>query len=173
MRAVGLAILVGFVGIAALSAGASVVRSFSLQELYSTAQLVVVGEVTAQTVFWNEVHDTIYTEYTIKAERVVKGKAPAEIRLRLMGGSLDGKTLTVPGNARVEVGERVLLALRDQGAFQTLVGMSQGKWSVRQVDGGDRAWRGARLPVAEPLRDGEVLLDGLIDDMQRDTGRAP
>ncbi|MBM4352292.1 MAG: hypothetical protein FJ109_00630 [Deltaproteobacteria bacterium] len=172
MRAVS---LVAFVVVLAVigTTSASVVRPFTLQELYSTAQLVVVGEVTGQTTFWNEAHDTIYTEYLVKPERVVKGEAPAEVRLRLMGGSLDGKTLTVPGNAPVEEGERVLLALRDQGSFQTLVGMSQGKWSLRSVDGKDRAWRGPRLQAFEPLRDGEVLLDDLLDDMQRNPGRMP
>jgi len=173
MRAVSLALsLAAFLAVVSPTRG-SVVRPFTLQELYSTAELVVVGEVVGQTSFWNEAHDTIYTEYTIQVERVVKGRKPLELRLRLMGGSVDGQTLRVPGNAQVEVGERVLVALRDQGAFQTLVGMSQGKWSIRRLGGQDVAWRGARLPVAEPLRDGEVPLDDLLDDLQRDAGRTP
>ncbi len=166
MRAVGLVIVLAVLAASSLPSQASAIRSFTLQELFAEAHLVVVGDLTSRTSFWNDAHDTIYTEYTVRPERVVKGKAPAELRLRLMGGSLDGKTLTVPGNARVEEGERVLLVLRDQGTYQTLVGMSQGKWSVRRVNGEDRAWRGGRLSPVEPVRDGEVRLDDLLDEMQ-------
>ena len=151
---------------------ASLVRSFSLQDLYREADLVVVGEVSCSSSFWNEAHDTIYTEHTIALERAAKGKPGDQVIVRLMGGTVDGKTLRVAGNAQVEKGERVLLVLRKAGGFHVVIGMSQGKWSVRQLDGVDHVWRGKSLN-AQSRQPGEKPLEKLLDLMRRPGSRKP
>ena len=75
-------------------------------------------------------------------ESVQKGAAIDAVVVRLMGGTVGPTTLTVAGNATLATGERVLLVLRCQGEFHTLVGMSQGKWSVHQSRGVDVVRRG-------------------------------
>jgi len=147
------------------AAEASLVRSFSLQELFKEADVVLVGKVVESVSFWNEAHDTIYTEHTVSVERAEKGSANDKVTVRLMGGTVDGKTLSVAGNARMEKGERVLLVLRKAGPFHVVVGMSQGKWSVRQVDGVDHVWRGERIEK-QSRQPGERSLDGLLEVMR-------
>jgi len=140
---------------------ASHIRHFSLAQLGREAQLIVVGELVAADSFWDESHETIYTDYLLAVERTAKGCRRDFVTVRLMGGTIDGKTLTVHGNPSLAVGERVVLALRDQGDFATLVGMAQGKWTVvarqerlvvRRQSGGAAEGGGPDLDLDELLR---------------------
>ncbi len=147
------------------TAHATLIRPFSLQQLFREADLVVVGTVTSHHSFWNEARDTIYTEYQVAVERTEKGTARETLTVRLMGGRVGETELKIAGNPRLETGERVLLVLRDQGEFQTLVGLAQGKWSVRRLDGTDLASRGSRLTT--PAREqAERPLDELLREMR-------
>jgi hypothetical protein len=123
-------------------AAATTVRSFSLPQLFREADHVVVGKVVGQRSFWNEAHDTIYTDFTVAVEATEKGAQVENVTVRLMGGTVGATRLSISGNASLKEGERVLLVLRDQGDFHTLVGMSQGKWNVRRVEGIDVVQRG-------------------------------
>ncbi len=123
-------------------AAATSVRPFSLHQLFREADLIVLGKVTGEVSFWNGAHDTIYTDYTVAVESTRKGLSVDTVVVRLMGGTVGPTTLSVAGNAIFAVGERVLLVLRNQGDFHTLVGMSQGKWSVWRSDGIDVVRRG-------------------------------
>ncbi len=141
-------------------AAATTVRSFSLRQLFREADRVVVGEVTGKRSFWNDAHDTIYTEYTVAVERTEKGTQVDTVTVRLMGGTVGETSLTIAGNAVLAKGERVLLVLRDQGGYHTLVGMSQGKWHVRRANGIDAVHRGPASateglvqPEGKPLSD--------------------
>lgn|GEM_PF-4104553 len=146
----------------------AIVRGFSLQELAREAHNVVIGTVEGARSFYNDDGSVIYTHYTVEVERSVKGLAPAIIEVRLMGGSVGDRELIVAGNPRIENGERVLLFLRDQLDFYTLVGMSQGKWSVREFDGRTMAFRGSvpqppSVPQPIPsLLEGELPLSELL-----------
>ncbi len=145
-------------------AQASTVRGFSLPQILAQADTVVVGKVVSQRSFWNEAHDTIYTEFTITVESMAKGHHRPTVVLRLMGGAVGGVRLAVAGNPSLDVGERVLLATRDQGEFQTLVGMAQGKWSVRKIDGADYVSRSGLA-----TRD-DLPLDDLLRRMRNEDG---
>ncbi len=144
-------------------AAATTVRSFSLHQLFREADHVVVGKVVSQRSFWNEAHDTIYTDYTVAIEATEKGAKVDSLTVRLMGGTVGEMSLSVSGNAVLDKGERVLLVLRDQVEFHTLVGMSQGKWNVRCVDGVDVVHRGPApkgkhlFPARQPKPLGELL----------------
>jgi hypothetical protein len=142
----------------------SVVRAFSLADLYREAHRIVLGAVEDSSAAWDEAHETIYTTHTLRVERVVKGEAVSVLRVRQMGGRVGDRELTVAGNARIKPGERVLLVLRENPGFYTLVGMSQGKWSVRKIDGKDHAFRGAALGDL-PKQEGEVPLEDLLERM--------
>ena len=148
----------------AAPAEATLIRAFSLQELHRTADKVVTGTVTGANSFWNEAHDTIYTEYTVVVESTLKGAGGKTLSVRLMGGAVDDRELLVAGNAKLEVGEEVLLCLRTNVGFHTLVGMSQGKWTVRRHDGIDHAFRGPALGDV-PRREGEIPLTELLEKM--------
>jgi hypothetical protein len=144
-------------------AAATTLRSFSLHQLFRAADHVVVGEVVSQRSFWNEAHDTIYTDFTVAVEVAEKGTKVDSVTVRLMGGTVGDTHLSISGNASLAEGERVLLVLREQGDFCTLVGMSQGKWNVRQVDGIDVVHRGPApkgkdlFPARQPKPLSELL----------------
>jgi len=146
------------------TAEATLIRTFTLQGLYAEADCVVVGEVARSGSFWNEAHDTIYTDHFVDVERTVKGTADGEMVLRQMGGRVGDVELSIAGNARLEEGERVLLVMRGNKDFFTLVGMNQGKWSVRTLEGKDHAYRGPS-PGDLPRQEGETPLVELLDKM--------
>lgn len=145
-------------------AEATLIKAFSLQELHRTADVVITGKVTDANSFWNQTHDTIYTDYTVVVEEAAKGELLKTVTVRLMGGAVGDRELLVSGNAVLEVGERVLLCLRANDGFHTLVGMSQGKWSVRRHGGVNHVFRGAALGSL-PRQDGEIPLHELLEEM--------
>ena len=152
-------------------ASAAWVRSFTIQQLYEEADRVVVGQVSARESFWNDAHDTIYTESRVDVKRTEKGSVRESVVVRQMGGQVGDVELIISGNASLQIGERVLLFLRDHGDYCAIVGMSQGKWSVRWVGGADRAYRG---PTRQdlPVQDGErVLEELLVEARERDAGQ--
>lgn len=136
-------------------------RSFTLPELFAQADRVVSGKVEAGKSFWNDAHDTIYTDYVVRTEKTYKGERAETLIVRLMGGKVGDRELVVSSNAVIADGERVLLFLRDAGGFHAVVGMSQGKWSIRTLDGVDMAWRGAALGE-KPRQEGEIAVEELI-----------
>ena len=160
MKNLSLSILL--VIVLAVPASATLVRGFSLQELRRESHCVVLGEVTESRSFWNQAGDVIYTEYGVDVERVVKGKASDRVVVRLMGGRVGDRELVISGNPSIAVGERVLLFLRDYELFHTVVGMSQGKWSVRRLDGCDHVYRGP-AQKARPRQEGEIPLGQLLE----------
>ena len=52
---------------------------------------------------------SIMTETNIFVEEVLTGNAPRFLTIRQMGGTLDGKTMYVPGDARLSEGSKVVL----------------------------------------------------------------
>ena len=164
MRRTAIVLALLALGLNAGAASASLVKTFSLPGLFRAADNVVVGLVVESTSFWNDAHDTIYTHHTIKVERVIKGTHIDQLVVRQMGGIVGETRLSIAGNASLAQDERVLLVLRDNGGFHTLVGMAQGKWSVRELDGVDHAVRGPA--AAQPDRlDGELPLSKLLQKL--------
>lgn len=138
------------------------VKSYSLDALYREADLVVRGAVIDSTSFWNDEHDRIYTEYEIAPSHLFKGQSSTPIRVRLMGGIVGDKELIISGNPTITKGEDVLLFLRSVPNFYVVVGMSQGKWSVRDIDGTPHVFRGKSQGALEKA-DGEIPLERLLE----------
>lgn len=139
-------------------ASGSVIRAYSLDELADEADVVVTGLVVASNSFWNEDKSVIYTHYTISVNRSFKEDLGSTIVVRVMGGVVDGRELLVSGNARLQEGEQVLLFLRNHGEYSTIIGMSQGKFSLREVNRDTLVWRGPALEAGVARQAGEVTL---------------
>lgn len=149
---------------------ATSIRGFTLPQLHEEADVIAVGQITGQHAFWNDAHDTIYTHYDITVTQTVKGAKRTTLTLRLMGGQVDDVRLSISGNPELQVGERVLIAARDQGEFVTLVGMAQGKWTVRALNGMDHAYRGRAATEGSAQREGEIPLKSLIEQLNSRQG---
>jgi|JI10StandDraft_1071094.scaffolds.fasta_scaffold479981_2 uncharacterized membrane protein len=123
-----------FFALACLSvpAGATIVQSLSLEEMSRKADVIVHGRVVEQATAWNETRSRIYTVTTIEVQERLKGLGASSIRVRQLGGTVDGLTQSIVGNARLVVGEEVVVFLnRDEAKdLHYVVGMAQGKYAV-------------------------------------------
>ncbi|MCB9547113.1 MAG: hypothetical protein H6706_14870 [Myxococcales bacterium] len=123
----GLALL-----LAAGTASATIVQSLSLDEISRKADVIVHGTVVEQSTAWNETRTRIYTVTTVEVKDRVKGQGETRIRIRQLGGTVDGITQSIVGNARMAKGEEVVLFLTRDTAkdLHYVVGMAQGKYAV-------------------------------------------
>jgi hypothetical protein len=107
-----------------------------MDDLVIEADNIVLGTVVAKHSEWHanyvQQRSLLYTVYALATEDVLKGQAGGSIEFRVVGGEDGTTTLTVPGAPRFEVGERVVVFLRDPipDAVTDIVGLEQGKFTV-------------------------------------------
>ena len=75
-------------------------------------------------------YNTVMTETSIVVDEVLVGDAPKELTIRQIGGTLNGKTLHVPGDARLQKGSKVVLFLNAQDEIWYLTAMEQSKYDL-------------------------------------------
>lgn len=128
------------------SAAAATVRRLELPDLVRLADLIVLA--TVQATEATRRGNRIVTRATLTPETTLKGAPPDPLVVEVPGGVIGGIGQKVPGAARFEPGEQVIVFLdaTDTPGQLAVVGMAQGK--LRVVPGLD----GTRL-----VRD----LDGL------------
>ena len=147
-----LALLAFFVTV---SSFAATFPTISDSELVGRSDAIVVGTVTSAAVH-RGTDGTIYTDYALSVEDVVKGSAGTSLTIREIGGILpDGFGTFIPGSATYTVGERVLVFLRERadGTFYTSA-MTLGHFRFeRNVGAQPIVVRDSEeLDVAEPAR---------------------
>ncbi len=113
---------------------ATTTKPLSLDELVRRADVIARGVVETRNAAWDEAGRFIHTWTTLRVTAVWKGSAVVgqELRLRQLGGTVGGISQTLPGNARLSVGEDVIVFVRRDPArdLHYLVGLAQGKVSV-------------------------------------------
>lgn len=168
---------------------ASIVQGLDLEELVANADRIVLGRVLLSESFPRP-DGQIATWHRIAVKRELRGHAPAEaeVIVETLGGQLGDLGMRVEGEPSFEVGERVIVFIRDGGPYTAFrpVGMGQGVMRVRREQGVDTVTqnrdglllmrRGAKgglepspgaLPRKEPL---ETLLLTLEDLVARNAG---
>lgn len=119
------------------AAWATIVQALDLEQLAQTADVVVHGRVLAQSTAWNASHSRIYTVTTVSITDPLKGphKQGATIQIRQLGGTVDGITQSIVGNAVLRTSEEVILFLNHdpKKALHYVVGMAQGKYAVQRA----------------------------------------
>lgn len=146
------ALLAGLTLLATVAAGATPAvaarfRHLSIEELAVRCDAAVVGHVTDAQVGWNATRDVIVTTFTIEPEDVLAGDLlPGPLTVTRVGGELDGLALTHAGMARLDVGDRVALFLRERAPSRfVILGLAQGvlradgNHFVRRLPGDDAA----------------------------------
>ncbi len=159
-------------------AHATVVVPLSLADQVGRSDLVVRAHVgTAHSAFV-PARGTILTWTELEVSEVLKGQAPSTLVLRQMGGTADGQTMMVPGDAHLAAGDDVILFLRTDrsgtGNDVLLLALAQ---SAYHVDG-QRASRdlsqltfavlgGAEgTQLSEPGREASVRVDSLVSEIR-------
>ena len=76
-------------------------------------------------------YNSIRTVTTIQVEEVLYGEAPAQLRIEQMGGTLNGRTLKIPGDANLKKGERCVLFLYHNSKGWFLTALQQSKYNLQ------------------------------------------
>lgn len=129
------------------------VRPPSFGELVSSADSIVVGEITHVECVPHDVDErpVPFTQVTIAVSETLKGPATASIILQCLGGSIGTESLKVVGVPDLRVGERGFFFVQNNGIqFFPLVGIGHGLYrTVRsEPDGSEHVVRAN----GEPLR---------------------
>ncbi len=152
------------------NATATTVVAVDTQTATNRASAVVLATVASKESRWNEARTKIYTYTELEVKEDFKGSAGGKkIKVRQPGGRVGNVVCYVPGTATFRKGEKVLAFLRplktDRTRFR-VVGMAQGKYSVRKDGTAIRGLNGLHVVGADPerlLEESQVPLDKLVE----------
>ncbi|MFL6590959.1 MAG: hypothetical protein ACJ8M4_12395 [Chthoniobacterales bacterium] len=139
MKLLRLFFLVACTTLALSSSRATTVIPPTFDQLVSQAEMIFEGTVTGLRSEWTgegaERH--IVTYVTLKVEDPIKGALGAEYTIRMLGGTVDGRTMEVTDAPRFKVGDRDILFVEHNGTqFIPLVGIMHGRFHVQADDNG-------------------------------------
>ena len=126
---------VAFAGVALMAAclaGATTVQKFTVRELATKSDAIVMAKVEDQS-SRQDANKEIYTYITISVLESVKGaKGEKTITIRQLGGSVGNLISAVPGMPSFKNGEEVVLFLsaKDRAGYPWVMGLQQGKYSI-------------------------------------------
>jgi len=122
--------------------GQAAMRQLSLEELAGRADTIVLGTVIQQESAWDAGHTAIHTDVTLAVERVLAGTAGEVVTLRVAGGSVAGISMHASNAPVFQEGERVIVCLDTSTDPSTVVGLQQGKFTVKGsvVTGTGKTW---------------------------------
>jgi len=109
---------------------ATTVQRLSLEELTKRAHSIVMGKVRRSRTAWSNNGKLILTTYTVDVQESFKGQPGSSIELTTIGGRIGDLTLYVAGMPALHDGESAILFLEQTGAYSTVMGLSQGKFTV-------------------------------------------
>lgn len=75
--------------------------------------------------------DRWYTDTRLDVEKVLGGQAPRSITVRQLGGEHDGKMLYLPGDARLEAGQRIAGFVRKVDGRWYFTALGQSVWHIQ------------------------------------------
>jgi len=106
-----------------------IIKPKSLEERIDEAHMIIVGEVLEVRSEWNADRSIIFTYVTVSVEEYIKGSyLLKEIKVKILGGIVDGIGAWVPDTPSFSKGEKVLLFLRPDRYSECF-------WVVNQVYG--------------------------------------
>jgi hypothetical protein len=120
------------------SSFATTVVRLTLDDMVKKAHEIVQGSVRSSQTRWSPDHRIILTITTIDIQETIKGQPSKTIELTTIGGTIGDLTLVVPGMPSFETGEDAVIFIENVGAVKTVVGLNQGKFSVRNGDVANR-----------------------------------
>lgn len=122
-------------------------------ELVSRAQIIFEGEVTGLQSQWigEGAQHRIVTFVTFKVDDTLKGDAGATYSIRMLGGTVDGRTMEVTDAPKFKVGDHDLLFVENNGSqFIPLVGIQHGRFRVQKdATGRQTLTTGGGQPLAD------------------------
>jgi hypothetical protein len=131
-----------FVLVLGVCTGHAAMRKLPMEDLARKADTIVLGTVIQQESVWNAQHTAIYTDVTLAVEDVLAGTPGEVVTLRVAGGSVDGMGMRTSNDAVFRKGERVIVFLDTSAVPSSVVGLQQGKFTVKDniVTGTGETW---------------------------------
>lgn len=128
---------------------ATTVERLGLEELAKRANAIVVGTVTGARTYWSAGGKLILTEYTIEVDETVKGNSGRTISVTTIGGRIGDIELHVSGMPSFQKGENAVVFVETSGAYQTVLGLEQGKFTLTNGEIGNSV-SGLSFPDGRP-----------------------
>ncbi len=116
-------------------ANATTVIPPKFDELVSRAEIIFEGEVASLQSQWigEGAQHRIVTFVTFKVDEALKGAAGTTYSMRMLGGTVDGRTMEVTDAPKFKVGDRNVLFVENNGSqFIPLVGIQHGRFRVQK-----------------------------------------
>ena len=122
--------------------GYAAMRTLPMEELVRKADTIVIGTVIRQESAWDVDHTAIYTTVTLAVEHVLRGISKDVVTLQVAGGSVGDIGMRTSTDAVFREGERVIVFLDASADPCSVVGMQQGKFTVKdnRVSGMGKTW---------------------------------
>jgi hypothetical protein len=125
----------------------------NFDELVSRAQVIFEGEVTGLQSQWigEGAEHRIVTFVNFKVVEALKGSPGANYSIRMLGGTVDGRTMEVTDAPKFKVGDHDVLFVENNGSqFIPLVGIQHGRFRVQKDQlGRDTLLTGEGQPLAD------------------------
>lgn len=137
---------------------ATTVQRLGLEDLVKKAHTIVAGKVSNARTYWTADKKLILTNYTIEVDENIKGQASRTVEVTTVGGKIGDLELHVSGMPSFQKGENAVVFIEQSGAYQVVVGLEQGKFTVTNGEvantTGDLSFPDGRpgTPVKMPLQ---------------------
>jgi hypothetical protein len=128
---------------------AAVVERLGLEDLVRKAHTIVVGKVTGSRTYWSADRKYILTDYTLDVNESLKGRPGRSLSITTVGGKVGDLELYVSGMPAFQKGEDTVVFIEQSGAYQTVVGLGQGKFTVTNGEVANRVV-GLSFPDGRP-----------------------
>ena len=119
-----------FVFFLACFSQATTVERLNLDGLVKKANKIVLGKVRSSRTYWSDNGKLILTSHTIQVEETIKGEASSTVEVTTIGGKVGNHMLHVSGMPSFARDESTIVFVENSGAYSTVVGMGQGKFTV-------------------------------------------
>lgn len=123
-------VALGLILIIASWSHAITVQRLGLDEMVKKAHAIVIGKVTGSRTYWSADRKLILTDYTIDIAESIKGSVSRTTAVTTVGGKIGDLELYVSGMPSFQNGENAVVFIEQSGAYQTVVGLGQGKFTV-------------------------------------------
>jgi hypothetical protein len=131
----------------------------TFDELVSRAEVIFRGSVTDMRSQWigEGAQRRIVTFVTFKVDDAIKGNPGASYTIRMLGGTVDGRTMEVTDAPKFKKGDRDILFVEHNGEqFIPLVGIMHGRFRVaREQDGREIVATNGGKPLRDVARLGK------------------
>lgn len=112
---------------------AATVRYLDLASLIEESDVIVQGRVISHEYKFDDKRNNVMTHYTVAVDRTFLGKKTKTVKFVQWGGMWQGMMSLIPGDAKFEQNEEVVLFLNEHKGVNYLTALGQSKYAVKRT----------------------------------------